>query len=81
MAKYRKKPVIIEAEQYLPGGPIPAGVVSQWGELFVLTLEGNMKVSPGDWVITGVAGEKYPCKNDIFLATYEPVEEKEVKGR
>jgi hypothetical protein len=39
----------------------------------VETLEGNMSVSPGDWIITGVKGEKYPCKPDIFDATYEPV--------
>ena len=41
------------------------------------TLEGNsgaQVVCPGDWVITGVKGERYPCKPDIFAATYEPVE-------
>ena len=37
------------------------------------TLEGNMEVQIGDWVITGVKGERYPCKPDIFEATYEPV--------
>ncbi len=37
----------------------------------IKTLEGEMTVSPGDWVITGVKGEKYPCKPDIFEATYE----------
>jgi hypothetical protein len=39
------------------------------------TLEGAMAVSPDDWIITGVKGERYPCKPDIFDATYEPVEE------
>jgi len=38
------------------------------------TLEGKMTVSPGDWIITGVKGEKYPCKPDVFDATYEPAE-------
>jgi hypothetical protein len=38
------------------------------------TLEGGHTVCPGDWVITGVQGERYPCKPDIFEATYEPVE-------
>ena len=38
------------------------------------TLEGKMLVNPGDWIITGVKGEKYPCKPGIFAATYEPVE-------
>ena len=39
------------------------------------TLEGGHIVCPGDWIITGVSGEFYPCKPDIFAATYEPVEE------
>jgi hypothetical protein len=36
------------------------------------TLEGPMRLTPGDWIITGVKGEKYPCKPDIFEATYDP---------
>jgi len=43
--------------------------------LSINTLEGAMYVSPGDWVIKGVQGEFYPCKPDIFEATYEPVTE------
>jgi hypothetical protein len=39
------------------------------------TLEGGHIVCPGDWVITGVAGERYPCKDDIFRRTYEPANE------
>lgn len=39
------------------------------------TLEGGHTVCPGDWIITGVKGERYPCKPDIFEATYEPVED------
>lgn len=43
-------------------------------DVFIIrTLEGQLEVSPGDWIITGVKGEKYPCKPDIFEATYEPV--------
>lgn len=38
------------------------------------TLEGGHIVCPGDWIITGVKGERYPCKPDIFAATYEPAE-------
>ena len=38
------------------------------------TLEGGHNVCPGDWIITGVRGERYPCKPDIFAATYEPAE-------
>lgn len=40
----------------------------------ITTLEGTMKAMPGDWIIKGVKGEYYPCKNDIFEATYEPAD-------
>lgn len=40
--------------------------------LYIRTLEGVMKASVGDWIICGVQGEIYPCKPDIFAATYEP---------
>lgn len=59
--KFRKKPVVIEAYQTLY-------------RLEIETLEGIMVASPGDWIITGVKGEQYPCKSDIFDLTYEPVE-------
>ncbi len=61
MAKFRKKPVVIEAEQLLERTEIK-------------TPEGDMVGNPGDWLITGVAGEQYPCRDDIFRATYEEVE-------
>ena len=69
---------MVEAEQWFPG-KIVAGVI--WPDPdsttqfvpFVDTLEGHLAVSPGDWIITGVKGEKYPCKPDIFEATYERV--------
>ena len=77
--KYRKKPVVIEAWQF-DGTNFPASYPFIWtgkGELKIATLEGGMLVSPGDWVITGVKGEMYPCKPDIFEATYELVLEGE----
>jgi len=40
----------------------------------IFTLEGVMEATPGDWIIRGVKGEHYPCKSDIFAATYEPAE-------
>lgn len=43
--------------------------------MLVSTLEGTMCATPGDWIIRGVKGELYPCKPDIFAATYEPVQE------
>ena len=62
--KFRKKPVVIEAERNDTGSPI-----------IIQTLEGDMRADPGDWIITGVKGERYPCKPDIFAATYDPVGE------
>lgn len=69
LAKYRKKPVVVEATQWFPGVEILG--VSEDGK--IETLEGVMTASPGDWVITGVSQEKYPCKPDIFAKTYDPV--------
>lgn len=79
MPKFRKKPVVIEAEQWFLGKQVdgvepPAPNERGTGYGYINTLEGRMIVSPGDWVITGVKGEKYPCKPDIFDATYEIVE-------
>lgn len=59
---------------YLTGGkpPLP---IDQPYDVRIWTLEGDMEVAPGDWVIKGVAGEFYPCKPGIFAATYEAVNE------
>ena len=62
MAKYQKKSIIIEAYQTDK-------------ELDIPTLEGVMHASIGDFIITGVHGEQYPCKPDIFYETYELIEE------
>lgn len=90
MAKYRKKPVVIEAIQVTKEmrnnfGPFPDWALphliagrtekiknSEW--IQVKTLEGNMNVSDGDYLIRGVKGEVYPCKPDIFEQTYDLVE-------
>lgn len=75
MPKFRKKPIIIEAQQFRELLPRPDGVtLTINGRAIVRTLEGELHVSEGDWIITGVKGEKYPCKPDIFEATYEPVD-------
>lgn len=60
MGKYRKRPVVVEA-------------VRLSRKTTIHTLEGNMVGNPGDWLITGVNGEQYPCKDDIFQKTYESV--------
>ena len=71
MPKYRKKPVVVEAEQWFPGKNIE-GVFGDGDRHYIVTLEGMVRVSSGDYIITGVNGEKYPCKPDIFEKTYEP---------
>lgn len=85
--KYRKKPVVIEAIQatgtpesnreiidWTRGSATPASMdehPERGKTLSIATLEGAHWVSPGDWIIKGVKGESYPCKPDIFAATYE----------
>lgn len=85
MPKFRKRPVVVEAEQWFPGLEIEGvldlrhafdikrGSKKMEPGAYIETLEGPMMVSPGDWIITGVHGEKYPCKPDIFEKTYEAV--------
>lgn len=83
MGQFRKKPVIIEAVQWPCDHPAvqycdcatkPGMARSNCGYPFIQTLEGPLRVSIGDWIITGVNGEHYPCKPDIFAKTYEAVE-------
>lgn len=59
--KFQKKPVIVDAYQTKK-------------DLDIETLEGIMHAAPGDWIITGVNGEQYPCKPDIFEKTYQLLE-------
>ena len=75
--QFRKKPVVIEAVQFFEDRePWPDGVRGEPGvTAWISTLEGDMDVSDGDWIVTGIKGEKYPVKPDIFDATYEPVED------
>ncbi len=74
--KFRKKPVVIEATQWFKDGDHPAVRIGRMtGRRLIDTLEGEMQVTSGDWIITGVKGEHYPCKPDIFDMTYEPVEQ------
>lgn len=79
--KFRKKPVVIDAEQWTKFNlndnnsmfqDSRVAIKSDGAEFVVSTLEGNMVGNVGDWLIKGVKGELYPCKNDIFQATYEP---------
>ena len=91
MAKWRKKPVVVDAEVYKPGmedsfdrcASVTCGVFRNfdkecakcgYGKPYISTFEGKQYISPGDYIITGVKGERYPCKPDIFHMTYEKVD-------
>jgi hypothetical protein len=79
--KFRKKPVVIEAVQFTGEN---ADLVADFAygaigyvnsqTAVIRTLEGDMHAGRGDWIIKGVKGEFYPCRADIFAATYEPAE-------
>lgn len=80
VSKYRKKPVVIEAVQFTRVNDPEVKdflKVDDWyyshNMIHIPTLEGTMEASIGDWIIKGVQGEFYPCKPDIFEATYEQV--------
>lgn len=90
MAQYRKRPVVIEARQYtgkngtallgwIGGVELEEDFLGSFIE--IKTLEGTMRADKGDWIIKGVKGEFYPCKPDIFEATYEPVQPPRPEGQ
>ncbi|GKV54283.1 hypothetical protein NCCP2222_02300 [Sporosarcina sp. NCCP-2222] len=59
--QFRKKPIVVSAYRT--------------DEIaFIETLEGTMKAEVGDWIVTGIKGEQYPVKPEIFLATYEAID-------
>jgi hypothetical protein len=87
-AKYRKRPVLVEAMRFTNESKdacfswvrasgtryaYAAHGADDAPELVIPTLEGDMRAKVGDWIIRGVQGEHYPCKPDIFEATYEVV--------
>ena len=90
MAKFRKKPVVVEAIQFDGSKTQAVELQRRWpgqrirlpeqedgyfpGWLEIETLAGAVRCDAGDWIVQGVKGELYPCKPDIFEATYEPVE-------
>lgn len=106
MAKYKKKPIVIEAALYssmscgLEDGfdHVGYGTVSYLPMLqalnswypkappaaqlqlpYIHTLEGKAYISKNDYILTGIKGERYPCKKDVFESTYELAEDKEMK--
>jgi hypothetical protein len=87
MAQFRKKPVVIEAEHFTKHNKEKcynfvtcnksATFEGSAPTLKIETLEGVMTAQIGDWIIKGVGGEFYPCKPEIFEATYEQVWEEQ----
>lgn len=85
MAKYRKKPVVIEAVRFMIDETLPDWFMDRVtsntiithadGTCHINTLGGVMKAEKGDYIILGVDGEVYPCKPNIFHKTYELAEE------
>lgn len=87
MAKFRKKPIEIEAIQFDGSFEMALQFSKQYGDeiitdpdtndflggIVIQTLEGGMVATKDVWIITGIKGERYPCKPDIFEATYESV--------
>jgi hypothetical protein len=81
--KFRKRPVTIEAMQLVDERSVldieewmnspDTGYSTNPPTLWIRTLEGTMEATVGDWIIKGVQGEFYPCKNEIFIKTYQEV--------
>jgi len=76
MAKYRKLPVVIDAVKFTGSNQaeVLRFIYPDLSESALTGLQGHMTASPGDFVIKGVKGEFYPCKPEIFEATYELAE-------
>ena len=85
--KYRKKTLVVEAFQYDDSHEIPDWGADEFRKgtlfhlcvypfaLYVKTLDGDIRISVGDYIIKGVHGELYPCKPDVFEKTYEKADE------
>ena len=80
MAAYRSRPVEIEAEQWFPDPEITGTGYDRLGVEYTVcdrairTLHGNVRVAPGDWIVKGVMGSRFPVKDSVFRLTYDPVE-------
>ena len=74
MARYQKKSLVVDAVQWFKAGDHPAVVSDGTGGNRIDTPEGRLRVEPGDWIITGVAGENYPCKPNVFQKLYTPAD-------
>lgn len=89
--KVRKKPIVVTAVQFDPKSKQWPECIKPWDKEqyqprdmslgYIDTLEGKMDVRAGDWIITEVNGEHYPCKPDIFEKTFEPAFAPKMDGR
>ncbi len=85
MKKYVKRPIVIEAmqwtgfnyEELMTYFKYPTHLLLIERSLYIVTLEGRMRATPGDYIIKGIAKEFYPCKPSVFIMTYEEVKEPE----
>ncbi len=75
MARYLKKSVVVDAVQWFKLGDHPTVLAESDDDIigYIDTPEGRLRVEFGDWIITGIAGENYPCKPQIFEQLYKPV--------
>jgi len=62
MGRFRKRPIEVQAYR-------------TWKPVVIHTLEGTLTAEPGDWIVTGIEGESYPCRDSIFRETYEPIDD------
>jgi hypothetical protein len=75
MGRYLKQQVVVEAVQWFKHGDHPAVANSARDAIgYIDTPEGRLRVDPGDWIITGIAGENYPCKPNVFERLYTPAD-------
>jgi hypothetical protein len=76
MGRYLKNQLVVEAVRWFKHGDHPAVIADPDDDTigYIDTPEGRLRVDPGDWVITGIAGENYPCKTDVFGRLYKPVD-------
>ncbi|CDM88189.1 Uncharacterized 10.3 kDa protein in GP2-GP6 intergenic region [Xenorhabdus bovienii] len=86
MAKFRKKPVVIDAflfkgesnlnpeiPEWFVDAVLNSEIKAEPDHIIIRTLEGNHRADIGDWIIQGIKGELYPCKPEIFELTYEAI--------
>jgi hypothetical protein len=81
MPKFRRKPIVVEAVQWLAGDPPLLGMIESTSppdshsRYVIPTLEGVESIYPGDWIVTSAEGERRLCRADKFAARYEPVDD------